>query len=65
VAPEIPKDDPLDEITPNQVRLKERLWRRLRAIAEEEGKSLNFVVGFFLQWAVDDYDQAKARKGKK
>ncbi len=64
VPPEFPKPDPNEEIRANQVRLKHRLWERLKRIAAEEGRSMNEVVSFFLEWAADDYDQAKARKKK-
>lgn len=64
MAPEFPKPDPLEVIRPNQVRLKQGLWDRLRRIAATEEKSLNEVVSFFLTWACDDYDAAHARKKK-
>jgi hypothetical protein len=67
VPPEFPKPDPDDEVRSNQVRLKEKLWRRLKKIAAEQEpkKSMNDVITFFLEWAADDYEQAKARRTKK
>ena len=65
MPPEFPKTDPGDEVRGSQIRLKHRLWERLKRIATEEKRSMNEVVAFFLEWAADDYDQAKARKGKK
>jgi hypothetical protein len=64
-VPEFPEDNPEDDLKSQPVRLKKRLWDRLTAIAEAEGKSRNRVVEFFLEWAADDWEQAQARKHKK
>jgi hypothetical protein len=64
--PEFPKVDPSEEIHANNVRLKRGLWDRLRKIGEEQTpkRSMNQVIEFFLEFACDDYEQAKARKKK-
>lgn len=61
-VPLFPEKDPQDEIVPSNVRLTRRLWDRLERISELEDKSRNEVVAFFLEWACDDYERAKASK---
>lgn len=65
MAPEFPPEDPKEKIVPISIRLKRRTWDRIERIADEEGRSRNEVVVFFLEWACDDYEAAKARKSKK
>lgn len=60
--PQFPPKNPLDEIVPSNIRLKQRLWDRLDRIAEAEGKSRNEVIVFFLEWACEDYEEGKAAK---
>lgn len=64
-VPEFPPDDPEEEVKRQPVSLQKRLWDRLTHIAESEGKSRNRVIEFFLEWAADDWEQAKSRKHKK
>jgi hypothetical protein len=65
VAPEFPPPNPDDEIKPGQVRLPKREWDRLKRIASNEKRYMNDVIAFFLKWAADDYELAKAKKQKK
>ncbi len=65
VPPEFPPPNPDDEIKPGQVRLPKREWDRLKRIASIERRYMNDVIAFFLKWAADDYEQAKAKKPKK
>lgn len=57
-----PGADPLDEITPSNIRLKRRQWAELQSVAESEGKSRNEVIAYFLDWAHGHYQHAKKAK---
>lgn len=65
-VPEFPKIEPGDQVKAVSVRLKSSLWERLKKIGQEQTpkRSMNEVVSFFLEWAADDYELAKARKKK-
>lgn len=62
MSPEFP---PKEKILGNQVRLPESVWQRLKAVAAQEDRSLNEVCATFIVWALEDYELAQARKGKK
>lgn len=59
--PLFPDEDPSEKIVASNLRLKQRLWDRLDAIAKAEGRSRNEVATYFLEWACTDYEQAKAK----
>lgn len=61
-VPQFPSEDPKKKVGVN-IRLPKYLWKRLDEIAETEGKSRNYVIEFFLEWAADDY--ATGRRTKK
>jgi len=64
LAPQFPDEDPEDAYVGINTRLRRRLWKRLQRIADAEGKSRNYVVEFFLQWAADDYEATKKSNKK-
>lgn len=62
--PEFPKPDPLKKVIPSNIRLEKGLWLKLDQIAKAENVSRSEVIKVFLEWAVTDWEQAKARKGR-
>lgn len=66
MAPELPKEDPKDRLEPRSVEIKEWIWKRLKEIGQEADpkRSRPYVLNYFLEWAIKDYDAAQARKKK-
>lgn len=64
MAPELPKEDPQERLKPRSVEVKEWIWKRLKEIGHEADpkRSRPFVLNYFLEWAIKDYDAAQARK---
>ena len=67
MAPEFPEQDPDEVVEKKQARLKRRVWRRLKEIGEAQKpkRSMNAVLEFFVEWAIEDYDQAQTKKNSK
>lgn len=66
VSPVFPATNPAENVEKKQVRLQRRTWDRLKEIGREQQpkKSMNAVIEFFLDWAIQDYDLAKANSKK-
>lgn len=66
-VPQFEQPDPDREVLKKQVRLEKRLWERLKVIGREQTpkRSMNAVIEFFLEWAIEDYELGKAQRNRK
>lgn len=66
MAPELPPEDVEQKEEYRSVPIKNWVWRRLQEIGREgkPKRTRPFVLNYFLEWAIKDYDAAQARKKK-